>query len=59
MLCFPGDSDGKESTCNPGNLGWEDPQRKVSQPTPEVYNGESPWAVELEGYMGSQSVRHN
>ena len=22
---FPGGSDGKESTCNAGDLGWEDP----------------------------------
>ena len=25
FLGFPGGSDGKESTCNPGDLGWEDP----------------------------------
>ena len=23
--CFPGVSDGKESACNVGDLGWEDP----------------------------------
>ena len=32
MLGFPGGSDGKESTCNAGDLGlilgWEDPQEK-------------------------------
>ena len=39
------------------SLGWEDPQRRVSQPTPVVYPGESPWTDELEGYMGSQRVR--
>ena len=25
FLGFPGGSAGKESTCNAGNLGWEDP----------------------------------
>ena len=25
---FPGGSDGKESTCNAGDLGWEDPLEK-------------------------------
>ena len=28
MLGFPGGSDGRESTCNAGDLGWEDPQEK-------------------------------
>ena len=25
---FPGGSDGKESACNVGDLGWEDPLQK-------------------------------
>ena len=25
LLGFPGGSDGKESACNAGDLGWEDP----------------------------------
>ena len=28
MKGFPGGSDGKESTCNAGDLGWEDPLEK-------------------------------
>ena len=28
FLGFPGDSDSKESTCNVGDLGWEDPLKK-------------------------------
>ena len=28
MRGFPGGSDGRESTCNAGDLGWEDPQEK-------------------------------
>ena len=27
-LGFPGGSDGEESTCNMGDLGWEDPLEK-------------------------------
>jgi len=25
---FPGGSDGRESTCNAGDVGWEDPLEK-------------------------------
>ena len=28
FLGFPGGSDGKESTCNVGDLGWEDPLKE-------------------------------
>ena len=28
MLDFPGGSAGKESACNVGDLGWEDPLEK-------------------------------
>ena len=28
LLGFPGGSDGKESACNAGDLGWEDPLEK-------------------------------
>ena len=38
---FPGDSDGKESICNVGDLGWEDPRRRTWQPTPVFLPGES------------------
>ena len=57
---FPGGSDGKESACSAGDLGlilgWEDPLRESTQPTPVVLPGESPWTEEpgrLQS-MGSQ-----
>jgi len=36
ILCrdFPGSSDGKESTCNAGVVGQEDPLESKWQPTP-------------------------
>ena len=56
FLGFPGDSDGKESTCNAGDwvqfLGWEDPWKRAWQPTPAFLEnphgqrslvGYSPW----------------
>ena len=41
-------SDGKESACNVGDLGWEDPWRREQLPTPVFWPGEfhgpySPW----------------
>ena len=41
-------SDGKESACNVGDLGWEDPWRRERLPTPVFWPGEfhgpySPW----------------
>ena len=44
-----------------GSLGWEDPWRRVQQPTPVFLPEESPWAEDpgrLQS-MGSQRVRHN
>ena len=32
-MVFPGGSDGKESACNVGDLGWEDPLEEGMQPT--------------------------
>ena len=39
---------GKESACNAGDLGWEDPLQKGKAPTPVFWAGEfhglySPW----------------
>ena len=31
---FPGGADGKESACNVGDLGWEDPLEKGKATTP-------------------------
>ena len=63
---FPGGSDGKESTCDAGNLGsvpgvGKIPLRKAWQPTSVFLPGESPWTEEsgrLQS-MGSQRVRHD
>ena len=46
--CFPCGSPGKESACNAGDLGWEDPLQKGKAPTPVFWPGEfhglySPW----------------
>ena len=52
----------KESACNGGDLvrslGWEDPRRRVWQPTPVFLPGESPWAEEPGGIqsMGSDTT---
>ena len=45
---FPCDSAGKEFACNAGDLGWEDPWRRKTLPTPVFWPGEchglySPW----------------
>ena len=45
---FPCGLAGKESTCNVGDLGWEDPWRRERLPTPVFWPGEfhglySPW----------------
>ena len=51
---FPCGSAGKESACNAGDLGWEDPLKKGRLPTPVFWPGEldctvqnglySPWS---------------
>ena len=65
VLGFPGGSDGKESTCNTGNLG-SIPGSGIS---PRKRNGyplqysclENPWTEEPGGLqsMGLQKVRHD
>ena len=37
---LPGGSAGKESSCNVGDLGWEDPLEKRRLPTPVFWPGE-------------------
>ena len=37
---FPKSSVNKESTCNAGSLGWEDPWRRERLPTPVFWLGE-------------------
>ena len=66
MLGFFGGSDGKESTCNAGDLGsipglGRFPWRRALQPTLVFLPGESPW-TEVPGRpqsMGSQRVKHD
>ena len=65
-LGFPGGSDGKESTCNAGNLGLvpelgRSPWRRAWQPTPVFLPGESPWTEEPGRLqpMGFQRVGHD
>ena len=48
MQGFPGGSAGKESACNVGDLGWEDPLEKAAATPPVFRPGElhrlySPW----------------
>ena len=57
---FSGGSDGKESACNAGDQGWEDPLEKW-QPTPVLLPGkfhgwEEPGRLQS---TGSQKVRHD
>ena len=63
---FHGGSDGKESTCNVGDLGLipgleRSPEVRAWQSTPVCLPGESPWTEEPRGLqsMGSQRVGHN
>ena len=63
---FPGGLDGKESTCNAGDLDsipglGRSPGRGHGNPLQYSYLGESPWAEEpgrLQS-MGSERVRHD
>ena len=61
FLGFSGGSDGKESACNVGDLGWEDPLEKGMQPTLVLLPGESPWTEEPGGLesMGLKRVVHD
>ena len=60
---FPGDSDGKESTCNEGDLSSTPGLGSYpggGQPTP-VLPGGSPWTEELAGLqsVGLQRAAHD
>ena len=61
---FPGGSDGKESSCIAGNLGWIPAKitwRRAWQPSPVFLPGESPWTEEPGGLQSMvwQRVRHD
>ena len=65
MMGFPGGSDGKESTCNVGDLGsipglGRSPGGRNGNPL-QYSSGESPWTEELGELqsMGLQTVGHN
>ena len=47
---LPGGSAGKESACNVGDLGLEDPLERGTLPTPEFWHGEFPGQRTLAGY---------
>ena len=65
VLGFPGSSDGKEGTCNAGDLGdpWfgKIPWRRAWQPTLVFLPGGFSWTEEPGGLqpMRSQRVRHD
>ena len=58
---FPGGSDGKESACNTGNLGWKDPPEKEMATYSRILAWRIPWTEEPGGLqsMGSQRVGHD
>ena len=60
-LGFPGGSDGKESACNAGDLGWKDPLEKGMDTHSCILAWRIPW-TEKPGMLqsiGSQRVGHN
>ena len=65
FLCFPGGSDGKESTCNAGDLGLIPRLGRTLEEGMATHlvllPGESPWMGEPGRLqlMGSQRVRHD
>ena len=57
---WAGGSDGKESSCNVGDLGQEDPLEKGMATRSSILAWRIPWTEEpgLLQSMGSQRVRH-
>ena len=58
---FPGGSDGKESSCNAGSLGQEDPLEKEMATQASILAWEIPWTEEPDGLqcVGQQKVGQN
>ena len=52
-LGFPCGSAGKESTCNAGDLGWEDPVENGKDTHSSILAWRIPWTVFLENSMES------
>ena len=44
-LGFPGGSDGKDSTCNAGDLGWKDPLEKGRATHSCILAWGIPWTI--------------
>ena len=53
---FLDSSVGKESACNAGDLGWEDPLEKRKATHSSILAWRIPWTVYS---MGSQRIEHN
>ena len=64
-ICFPGSSNGKESTCHtgdPGSIpGWEDPLKKGMATHSSILAWTIPWTEGPGGlqFIVSQRVRHD
>ena len=60
-LSFPGGSEVKASTCNVGDLGWEDPLEKETATHSSILAWRIPWKEEPGGLQstGSQRVGHD
>ena len=43
---FPGGSDSRESTCNAGDVGWEDPLEKEMVTNSSILSWRTPWTEE-------------
>ena len=56
-LYFPGDSVGKESICNAGDLGWEDPLEKGKATHSSILAWRTPWTVESTGSQRETTER--
>ena len=59
-LGFPGGPDSKESACNAGDLGWEDPLEEDMA----THSSILVWKIPMDkgawqASQGSQRVRHN
>ena len=61
MIHIPDSSDGKESACNAGDLGWEDPLKKGMITHSRILAWRIPRTEEPGGIqaMESQRVGHN
>ena len=60
LLDIPNDSDYKESTCNAGDLGWEDPLEKGMAIHSSILAWRILWIEEPVGLqsVGSLRIRH-